>query len=179
MNFQVQVTGIQETLQAIKSVKQAYQTTTIGKIRELIERLMYEGYEIAAVGFSEALYAGTKDVALDPPTWRGETMVLSASGESVAFIEFGTGTVYEEYPDADILQKAGVKPRGQYGKKKGKNPPWVYIGEAGDIGYQIATKSDGRGVIRTYGNPPARAMYNASRVFNQDHVVEVAREVFR
>ena len=113
---------------------------------------------------------------LNLPYWEGNTLYLEANGNSVAFIEFGSGKTYEEYP-SDKLPK-GVVPHGEYGKKKGRKPPWVYVGEAGDNGTVLAHKKDGRAVVRTMGNPPARAMYNASKVFDKDHVLQVAKEVF-
>ena len=179
MNFQVQITGLEKTLQAIKTVKDEQLNVSTGRFRDLVARLMTEGYEIAQAGFANAQYAGENDVVVAVPVWRGNTLVLSAHGNAVAFIEFGTGTFYQPYPDSEMASRAGVVPRGEYGKKKGRKPPWRYVGVAGNAGVVKHHKSDGTDVVETYGNPPARAMYEASKVFNQDHVMEVAREVLR
>lgn len=156
------------------------------KLNELIERLMNEGYEIASAGFNPqtAKYAGTNDVVVWKPYWKNKTMILQATSEKgvVAFIEFGTGTIFEEYPDPNMLPKGAVG-RGEYGQGKGAHPPWVYVGDPGNLGYTLATKkggkNNGKSVVLTSGNPPARAMYGASQKLNTDHIIEVAKEVFR
>ena len=166
------ISGIDKTIKEL----QDYATSLPVKLKTLVETLMYEGWDIAAAGFANALYAGTKDVTLDVPQWQDNTMYLVAHGEHVAFIEFGSGVTYEEYP-ADVLPE-GVVEHGKYGKGQGANPPWVYVGDAGDLGYTLAKKKDGRSVVRTYGNPPARAMYDASKVLDKEHIEQVAKEIF-
>lgn len=166
------ISGINKAMQELR----AYATSLPVKMRVLVETLMNEGWEIAAAGYANALYAGKKDVQLDTPYWDGNTMYLVAHGEHVAFIEFGSGTTYEDYPSEKL--PSGIVAHGEYGKKQGANPPWVYVGEPGDLGYTIAKKKDGRRVVRTYGNPPARAMYDASKVLDKEHIWQVAREVF-
>lgn len=145
------------------------------KFRELLSVLGSEGYEIADAGFRDARYAGHNDVRVAFPYFEDNTLYLSAYGDAVAFIEFGTGTFYEEYP----ITVAGVDARGTYGKHKGEHPPWKYEGDAGNLGVVIRHKKNGKDLVETYGNPPARAMYNASKVFDKEHVLEVAKEVFK
>lgn len=171
----LKVVGISEILDKVSA---AY---TEAKLKELVERLMKEGYEIASAGFADALYAGKNDVKVLTPRWEGNAMVLEATGKSVAFIEFGAGVRYEEYPDQSAYENAGLAQRGQFEKKHGSNPPWFYEGDPGNFG-RMKRNRDGtpnnRWVI-TWGNTPARAMYDASKVFDSDHVLEVAREVFK
>ena len=144
------------------------------KMRVLLERLGSEGYDIADAGFRNARYAGHNDVKMELPRIEDNTLYITAYGNSVAFIEFGTGTFYEEYP----ITVQGVDARGTYGKHMGSRPPWKYEGDAGNLGVVIRHRSNGKDLVETYGNPPARAMYNASKVFDQDHVVQIAKEVF-
>lgn len=153
-----------------------YSMSIKDRMNNLLEVLMNEGWDIAATGFSEATYDGDRDVMLNLPYWEGNTLYLEANGNSVAFIEFGSGTAYEDYPP-DALP-TGVLPHGEYGKKRGATPPWVYVGHEGDTGEVLGHKKDGRAIIRTMGNPPARAMYNASKVLDKDHILQVAKEVF-
>lgn len=161
---------------AVRQIEE-YANSLMEKLHRLLELLMNEGWEIAAVGFSEAVYDGDRDVMLNLPYWEGDTIYLVANGKSVAFIEFGSGTTYEEYPPDK--KPSEVLPHGEFGKKKGKEPPWVYVGNAGDNGTVLAYKKDGRAVVRTEGNPPARAMYNASKVLDKEHIQKMAREVFK
>ena len=132
----IEIKGVDSVLKEIKDLTKPLEK----KIRELAERLLNEGYGIAVVGFTEAKYAGKKDVEVDLPVWEGDTLILRAHGDSVAFIEFGTGTHYERYPDPSLLTKIGAVDRGQYDKKKGEHPPWVYLGDAGDLGEIISYK---------------------------------------
>lgn len=141
--------------------------------------MMDEGYQVASVLFTDALYAGTNDVVVDAPVWEDDRLVLRANGNAVAFIEFGTGKFYEDYPNQDAYSKLGLSQRGEYGKGKGAHPPWRYIGDAGNLGVVLKHKSDGTDVIQTYGNPPARAMYQATvTLTDQQRLTEIAREVF-
>ena len=155
----------------------AYSYALKAMFNNLLEILLNEGWEIAAAGFSDAVYDGERDVLLNLPYWDKHMLILEANGHSVAFIEFGSGTAYEDYPP-DAKPKE-ILEHGTYGKKLGKNPPWVYVGEKGENGEVLAYKKDGRAVVRTMGNPPARAMYNASKVLDKEHILQVAREVFK
>lgn len=170
----IQIKGVTELIKTLEELKKQ----TAVKVEQLAMRLMSEGYYIADAGFARAQYAGTKDVEVWFPFWQGDTLILRAYGESVAFIEFGTGTFYEEYPEPAMRAKVGAVGRGQYDKKKGENPPWIYIGDAGELGEIKAYKKTGEPIVSTMGNPPARAMYDASKVLDKDHVMQIAREVF-
>lgn len=162
-----------------------YPRTIEEKTRELVERLMQAGYDVADAGFKNAVYAGTNDVYVWKPFWDGNRMVLQATSDKgvVAFIEFGAGTYYEGYPDPVMQANSGAVGRGQYGGKHGENPPWVYVGDPGNAGFVKAEKKSGKRkgqlVVETMGNPPARAMYNASKKFDLEEVVAMAREVFK
>lgn len=178
----IQVSGIDRALSQLKR----YSRTVDDKIKDVIERLMDEGFDIAVSEFEGALYAGVNDVTVLYPYWQGDTMVLAADGKAVAFIEFGTGTNYYDYPDQDVYTAhPDLKPHGEFGKKHGKEVRWWYKGEPGTGGRpKRHTRKDGTVWYDTvwstsWGNPPARAMYQASKKFDRDHVLEVAREVFR
>jgi len=176
VNVSIKVKGISDAIKHIKRVKKDLN----GKMRELLERLAEEGYNVASVKFEEALYAGDKHAMVLKPVWKKNVLVLSAIGESVAFIEFGTGTYYDYPDDYPEESKEGVTERGQYGKKRGSNPSWTYVGNPGNAGAVIHTKKDGRTVVKTHGNPPARAMLSASLTMrDMTRIEEIAREVFK
>ena len=175
----IQVSGIDRALSQLKR----YSRTVDDKIKDVIERLMDEGFDIAVSEFEGALYAGVNDVTVLYPYWQGDTMVLAADGKAVAFIEFGTGTNYYDYPDQDVYTAhPDLKPHGEFGKKHGKEVRWWYKGEPGTGGRpKRHTRKDGTVWYDTvwstsWGNPPARAMYQASKKFDRDHVLEVARQ---
>ena len=154
------------------------------KMMELVRRLMEEGYKVASYAYSAAVYAG--DLSYDLTiTADGNKMYLYASGDSIAFIEFGSGKIFEDYP-TDMPGDGGspyetlhLDARGEFGKKQGADPPWIYVGDPGNLGTVIAEKKNGSKVVRTSGNPPARGMYEAAvTIANESLAVEIAKEVF-
>lgn len=146
--------------------------TLRNKAQKILKELIISGYTVADYAFADAEYDGTNDVSLSMK-FEGNTAELIASGKSVLFIEFGSGIVFtDENPKAAELGFI----RGTYGKGNGANLKWVYVGEAGTNGYVIDEKKNGDTVVRTQGNPPANAMYEASKVM-RDKVVSTVWEV--
>lgn len=173
----IKITGIATAIRRLEALKKRIPD----RAKELAERLMKEGYDVASVLFKDARYAGTNDVEVATPVWEDDVLVLRANGDAVAFIEFGTGKgYYEDYPDQSVYSKLGLSNRGEYGKGKGAHPPWRYIGDAGNDGVILKHKNDGTDVVQTYGNNPARAMYQATvTVSDREKILEIAKEVFR
>lgn len=143
---------------AIKQIKR-YQKDFAAKEREFCRRLAEVGVRVAQAGFSTADYDGTNDVAV-AMVRNGNGYSVVASGETVGFIEFGTGI---RYPEWDSTGMEYVPPKhGTYGKKRGANPNgWFF--------------HRGR---HTYGNPPAEAMRTARDVMIEQ-VIQIAREVWK
>lgn len=114
------------------------------------------------------MYAGTNDVVISvEPTATGYKVV--ATGQAVLFIEFGTGILNPEHPQSSEFGFS----HGTYGKGKGANEKgWIYVGEQGNAGQPIR-----EGVYRTYGNPPAKAMYYAAKDMKAE-IYTIAKEVF-
>lgn len=181
ISFSVQCFDIKKTIDEL----QAYQKTLVDKVRSGLERLMQEGYAIATLKFADAQYAGTNDVVVNPPYWDGNTLILRANGNAVAFIEFGTGLNYYEYPEPEMRTNVGAVGLGQYGKGHGKWTQWWYIGEPGTGGSKKRHfREDGSvwydDVYSTsWGNPPARAMYEASRVLRRERIEQIMKEALR
>jgi len=160
-----------------KAIKQLedYQKSLEDRSRRLLERLAEIGIEVAAARFSSAQYDGVNDVVVnDSPEWVDKTkLIISATGSAVTFIEFGTGVHYaEQHPKAEELGAM----RGEYGQGKGSRDSWTYYGDPGTNG-KVVRESDKGTVVRTHGNPPARAMYDAGKEM-RERILEVSREVF-
>ncbi len=171
--FKVKVTGLDEVIKKIENLKNSLDS----KQHELLERLSAIGIDVASVKFKNAQYDGINDVSVDPsPEWVDEkTLVITARGQAVAFIEFGTGVHYtEQHPTADEVGAT----RGSYGKGNGSKDSWAYYGNPGTNGHIVRTLEDGTTVVRTHGNPPARAMYDASQAM-RDKIVEIAKEIYK
>lgn len=144
------------------------------KTRILMERLAEIGIEKATLGFGNAIYAGTNDVVVEPFKWSGDKLIITARGNAVAFIEFGTGVHYSApHPKAAELGFT----RGTYGYKLGRLDSWRYTGDPGNEG-EIITEGEHKGEVRTHGNPANRAMYDATKEM-RERIIEIAKEVFK
>ena len=146
---------------AIKQIQQ-YQKAFQAKEAEFVRRLKELGVSVASVGFATADYDGVNDVLI-AETQNGNRAAIIAYGETVGFIEFGTGV---KYPEWDSSSTDYTPPKhGTCGKGKGANPKgWWFSTSPGSA-------------QRTYGNPPAEAMLGA-RNSMIEQVVQIAREVW-
>lgn len=177
--MRVTVSGIDGIIAQLDRYKQSLEE----KNRKFLERLAEIGIETATLKFGQAQYDGFNDVAVSPdPEWVSDNkLVISAQGNAVTFIEFGTGVHYVDYP-ADATEAAKKFKRGTYGQGKGANPNgWAYYGEMGrnptPPARIVRETDDGRTVVKTRGNPPARAMYDAAKEMRR-RIKEIAREVY-
>lgn len=163
------IIGLDETIQQFQSLNE----NLLNKTSALLAHLVQAGFEIADYRFGVAQYDGTNDVSLSI-SFSGNTATLTASGKAVLFIEFGTGINFtEENPKATELGFI----RGAYGKGNGSKPSWVYVGEQGSNGQFLRKTKDKQSVVRTKGNPPANAMYEASKTIQQK-IISETQEVF-
>ncbi len=144
------------------------------QVKTFLAKLAELGVDVASVTFSTAQYDGVNDVEVISQWIDDNTIQVVAKGKAVTFIEFGTGITFtEQHP---LATKLGAI-RGEYGKKKGSKPSWTYYGEQGTNGHFIRESVKGA-VYRTKGNPPARAMYQASKEI-KNQILKLSREVFK
>lgn len=148
---------------AIKQLKQ-YEKDFKQKETEFVRRLVEIGVTVATAGFATADYDGVNDVLI-ADTQNGSRAAVIAYGETVGFIEFGTGVRNPEWDSAGMEYTPPA--HGTYGKGLGKNPRGWYF-----------KQSDGASARHTYGNPPAEAMLTA-RDRMIESVVQVAKEVWK
>lgn len=133
----------------------------------IAKRLADIGYDHATVNFADAEYDGTNDtdIQLDPMP---NGYRLSANGQSIMFIEFGTGiTKGNGYPGTKPPE---IAPIGTYGKGRGSHGSWYYYGDRGTNG--IVTQN---GAIKTYGNRPNACMFNAGQTMH-DAIIQIVKE---
>jgi hypothetical protein len=147
---------------AIKEVRQ-YKKDFLAKENLFVKRLAEIGVSVASTGFSLADYDGNNDVQVTM-TQSGTSAAVIAFGETVGFIEFGTGVRYPEWDNAGMEY---TPPRhGTYGKGHGARPKGWYF-------------KPGEGAAQhTYGNQPAEAMKTARDVMIAK-VTQIAREVWK
>lgn len=163
------------TVDTAKLVKRLTKTQSVfssSNIRKFLNELGEIGLQEAVHIFANADYDGANDVSVELEA--GDNSVsLVASGETVLFIEFGTGITYsEKSPYDDVVHYE----RGTYGQGKGKQTSWIYYGQAGTNGRVIGENDIGQ-IVKTQGNPPANAMYGASKEMKQ-RIIETARKCF-
>lgn len=157
-----------ENLDKVISQLKDYKKDLRVKVKLFLERLSVLGAYRARVEFTNAMYAGKNDVTISVTSTRTGYKVV-AKGQAVLFIEFGTGVINPEHPQSDEFGFS----HGTYGKGKGANEKgWVYVGEQGNAGQPIR-----EGVYHTYGNPPAKAMYYATKDMKA-LIYNIAKEVF-
>lgn len=150
-------------IQKIQDELTVYRKWQEEKARELAERLATLGATVASIRFSRAVYTGKKDIDVTVEALPNGYKV-KADGESVLFIEFGSGVTYGYgHPEAGEF---GMGP-GTYPDGKGHwdDPKGWYL-----------PKSAGGG--HTFGNPPAMPMYEARKAIEQD-LPRIVKEVFR
>lgn len=150
-------------IQKIQDELMVYRKWQDEKARELAERLAALGATVASIRFSRAVYTGKKDVEVTVEELPNGYKV-KADGESVLFIEFGSGVTYGYgHPEAGEF---GMGP-GTYPDGKGHwdDPKGWYL-----------PKSAGGG--HTFGNPPAMPMYEARKAIEQE-LPRIVKEVFR
>ena len=147
---------------ALEQVQQ-YKKDFLAKKKEFVRRLAEIGVRVAQSGFSVADYDGINDVSVSMVKSPNGYSVV-ASGETVGFIEFGTGVKYQEWDNTGMDY---TPPKhGTYGKGQGANP-----------GHWWFKQNDGARARHTYGNQPAEAMRTA-RDEMVERVTQIAREVW-
>ena len=169
--MEIKTKGLDSLINKMK----VYQKSLKEKQRRLLEELFKVGIDVASAKFQTAQYDGENDVVVNKqPEWVGDTkLFLTATGNAVTFIEFGTGVHYtEQHPNAGVIGAI----RGTYGHGKGSRDTWGYYGSQGTNG-RIVKEDDKGTVVLTHGNPPARAMYDSTKEM-RNQIVNIAREVF-
>ena len=147
---------------AIKEVRR-YREWVEQKESELRLRLASVGATVASIQFSRAIYNGTNDVSVRVDN-TGSVAVIYAEGESVAFIEFGSGDKHGHgHPQAgEFGVGPGTWSDGPDGKGHWDNPKGWWYGHG----------------QHSYGNPPSMSMYKAVQAMTEQ-ITMIAREVFR
>lgn len=161
----------------IQDIEVNYVNDLNTKIQTLLTRLGELGYKNARDNFEHSIYDGNKGNSAFYYQVDDDGVTITAYGEKIAFIEFGTGVTYGygykgERPD-------GIVDIGEYGHKRGRNPKgWYYYGEGGQPAKsnKVSANAKAKGLKHTYGNQPNMFMYY-SLLAIQLELEQVAREV--
>lgn len=133
------------------------------KANEICKRLADIGLEVATLKFLTAEYPTTHDIEVRVEPYMDGYKVI-AEGTDVLFVEFGTGQIHaNEYGNKYNLP-VGSWSDGPEGKGHWDNPNgWWY---------------PGGGDERTFGNPPAMAMWEAEKQ-SIAQLPQIVKEVFK
>lgn len=157
ITFYLNNESIENALSQIKKYKKDVQS----KSKLFVKRLADIGLDTATVKFKNAIYDGINDVSLSVEKIENGYKIV-ANGNSVCFIEFGSGVIGEGHPDAtDFGMGVSTWSLGENGKGHWNNPNgWYY--------------SHGK---KSFGNPPAMAMWQAEQDI-KSNIKKIALEVF-
>lgn len=174
MNTEVNCTlaTLDKAIRALDKFQKRLET----KARESAEKVADIGTQTAQDGFSNAVYDGTNDV--DVVTVKGDynTFYVTAKGDAVAFIEFGTGTTYI-VPAPYETDIPGLVGRGEFGHHLGKLNSWYYVGEPGTNG-EIIRDGKHAGMVETEGNPANMCLYYAAKEMKKQ-ASDIVKGVFK
>lgn len=167
----INIDGLSDLIQRLKAFRQS-----IPEREKLCLKLLAEiGIAEADIGFKNAQYDGAKDVMITGPKWLDSNKIaIYAVGDTVTFIEFGTGVTYfDKHPKADEF---GMQ-RGEFGQGKGKQQSWGYYGSGGTYG-EFVRSTDKGDVYLTSGNPSNAVMYETGKAI-EEQTLSIVRQVFR
>lgn len=149
-------------IEQLEKELQEYRKWQEAKAKELAERLSTLGASVASIRFARATYTGIKDTTITVEQI-ANGYAVKADGESVLFLEFGSGLTYG----------GGHPENSEFGMGPGTYPDGK--GHWDDPRGWWIPKSAGGG--HTYGNPPAMAMYEARKTIIRE-LPRIVKEVF-
>lgn len=148
---------------------------------ELIDKIVEKGNQKLSDKLSVAEYDGEMKASVAPVEYdpAEQSVSIGIAGSAVTFIEFGTGTFY---PDNHPMMDEFEFKRGTFGKGLGANPPWYFRATNGAIGKNAigevdAVTASGAVIIKTYGNPANRVVYNTAKELREE-LKDIAKEVY-
>lgn len=149
-------------IEQLEKELQEYRKWQEEKAKLLAERLATLGASVASIRFARATYTGVKDATITVEAITNGYAV-KANGESVLFLEFGSGITYG----------GGHPENSEFGMGPGTYPDGK--GHWDDPRGWWIPKSAGGG--HTYGNPPAMPMYEARKTIIRE-LPRIVKEVF-
>lgn len=173
MNIECDVLDFRKLNQIADEVEKYAEFTH--KVSQVAEKLADMAKEFATLNFASAVYAGYNDVKVSVNQIDATTFEVVAEGESVLFIEYGTGV---RYADNHPEKTPSIVPRGTYGHGRGSHKKgWHYRGVIGNAPSDTQPSKTVAGAIHTYGNPANMCLYDA-REETQRRINEIVKEVF-
>lgn len=155
---------------------QAYKRRVEDRKNTFLKRLKDEGLIDLNVRWAGTLYDGI-DVTQTRADDIENGFVISASGQAVCFIEFGTGVHFNDSGSYPGEKPEGVVDIGMYGYGYGKHDYWFYHGDPSFATAGGTAANGKKNTVITHGNPANCHMYNTTK-WIKDNTVRIAKEVF-
>ena len=190
MKIEIDPFDISSIDKAIKEVEKIQKNLEEGCER-LVELLAQDGIKKAQANFDAAVYAGEKgDIEYKTKITKlsngGYKAIVSVEGDTVGFIEFGTGIRFPMGDTSNYMDD--IPAHGTYGDKRGADPKgWWYKGYPNDNlpeGTAPSIRRTKKGIkvrtgnMHTYGNPANSCMHNAYEEV-QKQINARVKEAFR
>lgn len=140
-----------------------YRAQFSNKYREYLRQLADVGTQTAEMGFASNGYVGDNNGVSVQSEMEDTGFRITATGEAVSFIEFGTGVATSVSPLVNVQADYDIRPGSwseEHAKQFSTNGFWRYKGEYLE------------------GTPPAAGMQNAC-ITMQYRAQEIARRVFK
>lgn len=161
--------GVDEALKVIAEEKKWLKS----KCDELSKRLAEMGALSASFGFARSIYSGDNEFEIKTEKTGEASYKVTANGETVLFVEFGTGLVGYGHPEVGSYGPGTYPGKGHWNQPQG----WYYPTD--DNGQIVSvSKKTGQGYAHTFGNPPNMPMYNSVKELEQE-LSRVVQEVFK
>lgn len=155
----------------MKDILKAIQERADKVLADVVKDLANLGKDEATNNFSLARYTGKKDVVVTSEQKGNLEWEIIAKGESVAFIEFGTGIYFNGGGLSKNPLAKNVAPlpvMGSYGKHRGLRKSWLYYGTFGNDQFsKMITTKKGVTLVQTHGIMHQDCMYDASVVMRE------------
>lgn len=152
--------GIDAMLTAIEDEKRWLREKT----EELSRRLAEMGATRAEVNFAASYYSGDIDAKVSVEPKGDGAYVVKAEGETVLFVEFGTGLIGYGHPEPSGYGPGTFPPTDPKHPRWNQPGGWFYKDTSGEIHH-------------THGNPPNMPMYRSVRELEME-LNRLVQEVF-
>lgn len=182
--FTIRLDGVRDYERALREAERKFDR----KVETFLRRIAEIGLQTASAEYAVAYDAGEKDVdpvRIDDSKIKNGIISLVAEGNSVLFIEFGTGVLNPDAPEArsELESGAGLYKHGEYGQGRGENPlGWYYYGTIHSqvppgTAYPYDSRLANKGLVHTYGQAAQPFMYHAKKRM-EEAVPRIFQEVF-
>ena len=151
-NIDLSASGISELKQGLRD----YRKWLERKTEELARRLAEMGAQKAEINFAAAYYDGDEDHSITVENRGANEYAVIASGQTVLFVEFGTGLIGYGHPEPNGYGPGTYPGKGHWDDPNG----WWY--------------AHGQ---HSHGNPPNMPMYNTVKELEME-LERVVKEVF-